>query len=77
MMGKAQEVCTALSLSDSSDYDKLIAAVLQTYELVPEAYRQKFIDYRKTSACTFMEFAMGKTQIVSSCLSAKFMTLKD
>ncbi|KAK2895729.1 hypothetical protein Q8A73_015217 [Channa argus] len=39
-VGKAQEVCTSLSIEDSLDYDKVKATVLRAYELVPEAYRQ-------------------------------------
>ncbi|KAJ8049650.1 hypothetical protein HOLleu_02488 [Holothuria leucospilota] len=38
--GKAQEVYSALSIEDSMDYDKVKKAILQAYELVPEAYRQ-------------------------------------
>ncbi|KAJ8022637.1 Stress response protein nst1 [Holothuria leucospilota] len=45
--GKAQEVYSALSIEDSMDYDKVKKAILQAYELVPEAYRQKFRKYRK------------------------------
>lgn len=39
---KAQEVCSALTLEQSLDYDAVKIAVLRAYELVPEAYRQKF-----------------------------------
>ncbi|KAJ8029613.1 hypothetical protein HOLleu_29053 [Holothuria leucospilota] len=45
--GKAQEVYSALSIEDSMDYDKVKKAIFQAYELVPEAYRQKFRKYRK------------------------------
>ncbi|KAJ8021639.1 hypothetical protein HOLleu_38900 [Holothuria leucospilota] len=38
--GKAQEVYSTLSIEDSMDYDKVKKAILQAYELVPEAYRQ-------------------------------------
>ncbi|KAK2897115.1 hypothetical protein Q8A73_013495 [Channa argus] len=41
-VGKAQEVCTSLSIEDSLDYDKVKATVLRAFELVPEAYRQRF-----------------------------------
>ncbi len=40
--GKAQEVYSALSLEQSGEYDVVKSAVLHAYELVPEAYRQKF-----------------------------------
>ncbi|CAI5657199.1 unnamed protein product [Oreochromis niloticus] len=60
LVGKAQEVCTALSLEDSLDYDIVKAAVLRAYELVPEAYRQKFRGLRKTATQTYVEFAREK-----------------
>ncbi|KAJ8031595.1 Stress response protein nst1 [Holothuria leucospilota] len=58
--GKAQEVYSALSIEDSMDYDKVKKAILQAYELVPEAYRQKFRKYRKADTQTYVEFAYQK-----------------
>ncbi len=43
LVGKAQEVCSALPIDDSLNYDVVKAAVLRVYELVPEAYRQSFV----------------------------------
>ena len=43
LKGKAQEAYTSFSLEDSQDYEKAKHAILQKYELVPEAYRQKFL----------------------------------
>lgn len=40
--GKAQEACAALPVESSLDYDTVKSAVLRAYELVPEAFRQKF-----------------------------------
>lgn len=40
--GKAQEAYSSLSVEDASDYQAVKAAVLRAYELVPEAYGQKF-----------------------------------
>ncbi len=40
--GKAQEVCSALTLEQSMNYDLVKAAVLRAHKLVPEAYRQKY-----------------------------------
>ncbi len=45
LTGKAQEVCTSLSLEDSLNYDMVKAAIFRTYELVPEAYRH--LDYMR------------------------------
>ena len=42
VIGKARENYTELSLEQSSDYDKVKELILKAYELVPEAYRQKF-----------------------------------
>ena len=42
LIGKAREIYTQLSLEQSSDYDKVKELILKAYELVPEAYRQKF-----------------------------------
>lgn len=42
LTGKAQKVVATLPLQDSLNYSSLKSAVFQAYELVPEAYRQKF-----------------------------------
>ena len=39
LTGKAQEAYAALSVTDSLGYGSVKAAVLKTYEMVPEAYR--------------------------------------
>ena len=57
LKGKAQETFAALSVDDSSDYDAVKAAILKAYELVPEAYRQKFRNYKKDDKQTYVEFA--------------------
>ncbi len=46
LTGKAQEVCATLSLEDSLKYDAVKAAILRAYELVPEAYRQRFMSHK-------------------------------
>ena len=40
--GKAREICTQLTVEQSSSYDTVKESILKAYELVPEAYRQKF-----------------------------------
>ncbi|KAJ8023297.1 hypothetical protein HOLleu_35675 [Holothuria leucospilota] len=73
--GKAQEVYSALSIEDSMDYDKVKKAILQAYELVPEAYRQKFRKYRKTDTQTYVEFAYQKERHFDRwCASKKVST---
>ena len=38
-------------------YDNVKGAVLRAYELVPEAYRQRFRSLKKTSGQTYVDFA--------------------
>ena len=47
VIGKAREIYIQLSLEQSSDYDKVKELIFKAYELVPEAYRQKFRNCRK------------------------------
>ena len=47
VIGKAREIYTQLLLEQSSDYDKVQELILKAYELVPEAYKQKFRDCRR------------------------------
>ncbi len=60
LTGKAQEVYATLSLVDSLKYDAVKAAILRAYELVPEAYRQRFRSHKKLFSQTFVEFAREK-----------------
>lgn len=49
LVGKAREVYSPLSIDDSSQYYVVKSAILKTYELVPEAYRQKFRNMTKAA----------------------------
>ena len=71
VIGKAREIYTQLSLEQSSDYDKVKELILKTYELVPEAYRQKFRDCRKEHDQTHVEFARTKEQLFDRWCSSK------
>ena len=42
IIGKAREIYTQLTVQQSSSYDTVKELILKAYELVPEAYRQKF-----------------------------------
>ena len=64
VIGKAREIYTQLSLEQSSDYDKVKELILKAYELVPEAYRQKFRNCRKENHQTHVEFARTKDWLV-------------
>ncbi|XP_071346525.1 uncharacterized protein [Trachinotus anak] len=70
LSGKAQEACSSLSLEDSLVYDKVKSAILRVYELVPEAYRQRFRSLRKTSGQTFTDFAREKELLFDRWCSA-------
>ena len=71
LVGKAAEVYSALSVADSSDYDKVKTAILKAYELVPEAYRQKFRSYTKYDNQTFVEFARDKEDLFDQWLRSQ------
>ena len=71
IQGKAQEVVAALPLQDSLSYDTVKTAVLNAYELVPEAYRQKFRNHKKDDQ-TYVEFAREKGNLFDKwCVSSK------
>lgn len=72
LVGKAQEVCATLSIDESLSYDVVKATVLRAYELVPEAYRQKFRACEKSANQTFVEFAREKTVLLDKwCAASK------
>lgn len=60
MIGKAQEVCAALSVKQSLYYDIVKTTVLRAYESVPEVYRQKFRKCEKNVNQTYVEFVHEK-----------------
>ena len=65
VIGKAREIYTQLSLEQCSDYDKVKELILKAYELVPEAYRQKFRSCRKENDQTHAEFARTKNNYLT------------
>ncbi|KAF0045953.1 hypothetical protein F2P81_002482 [Scophthalmus maximus] len=58
--GKAQVAMAALSLEESLNLESVKSTILRIYELVPEAYRQKFRSHRKSQNQTYTEFAREK-----------------
>lgn len=70
LCGKALEVFSTLSLEDSLSYDAVKLAILRAYELVPEAYRQKFRGHKKNSSQTFVEFSREKALLFDKWCSA-------
>lgn len=57
LTGKTQEAYSSLSLEDSASYAKVKTAILRAYELVPEAYRQRFRSWERRNGQTHVEFA--------------------
>jgi len=55
-----REVYSALVLDHSSDYDTMKVSILNAYELVLEAYRQKFRESKKGDNQIYVEFACDK-----------------
>lgn len=53
----ARDIYTQLSVEQSANYDTVKDLILKGYELVPEAYRQKFRNYKKYTYQTFIEFS--------------------
>jgi len=54
LTGKAQEAFSAMSVTDGGSYQLVKAAVLRIYELVPEAYRQRFRSLKKRLSLTLV-----------------------
>ncbi|XP_039504978.1 uncharacterized protein LOC120460978 [Pimephales promelas] len=78
LTGRAQEVFSALSLSDCSDYDIVKAAVLKAYELVPEAYRQKFRTLCKGEKEAHVVFARELTTAFNRwCMASEVTTFEE
>ena len=71
LVGKAQEIYGSLSVEQSSNYEHVKEAILKAYELVPEAYRQKFRNYLKYDNKTHVEFAREKENLFNRWCHSK------
>ena len=71
LVGKAQEIYGSLSVEQSSNYEHIKEAILKAYELVPEAYRQKFRNYLKYDSKTHVEFAREKENLFNRWCHSK------
>ncbi len=70
LTGKAQEAYSALTVTKSKVYLTVKSDVLKAYELVPEAYRQKFRSWEKSSRQNHVEFARDLVTFFSRWCSA-------
>ena len=72
LLGKARDIFTQLTVEQASDYEVVKELILKGYELVPEAYRQKFRHCQKEQSQTYVEFARAKEQLFDRwCISKK------
>ena len=71
LTGKAREIYTELSVEAIADYDHVKRLILKGYELVPEAYRQKFRNWEKHKNQTYVEFARTKEQLFDCWCNSK------
>lgn len=78
LAGRAQQVCSALSVEQCLDYEVVKRAVLRAYELVPEAYRQRYRRLTKTVNQTYTEFAREKKNLFEKwCGAGKISSLEQ
>ena len=61
----------SLYTESCTDYDLVKAAVLKSFELVPEAYRQKFRTQRKTENQSYVEFLQEKENALDKWCDSK------
>ena len=73
LTGKAQKAYTSLSAEDCKNYDTVKKTILQSFELVPEAYRQKFRNQRKSENQSFMELVKEKERLMNKWYAAKMI----
>ena len=64
LKGKASETYTALSPEQTSDYQFVKESILKAYQLISEAYRQKFRNYKKENDKTHVEFGREKERLL-------------
>lgn len=78
LVGKAQEAYSTLSIRESTVYETVKGAILRAYEIVPEAYRQRFRGLNKPDQQTYVDFAKEKEALFSRwCTSQKADTKED
>ena len=71
LTGKAQRAYATLPTENCADYDLVKAAVLKSFELVPEAYQQKFRTQRKTENQSYVEFLREKENALDKWCDSK------
>ena len=75
LKGKAQVAYASIDPVDRISYEKVKVAILKAYELVPEAYRQKFRKLRKADNDTYVEYVRDQERLFDRwCKSRKVDT---
>ena len=75
LKGKASEVYLALKPDQTSDYQTVKETILKANELLPEAFRQKFRNFKKEADKTHVEFAREKERLFDTwCMSENIGT---
>ena len=78
LTGKAQRIYCSLPDEDAKIYEIVKHNILQAYQLVPEAYRQKFRNWRKGGQQSYLEFAKDKEiHFENWCRAEEVETLDD
>ena len=71
LTGKAQRAYATLPTENCADYELVKAAILKSFELVPEAYRQKFRTQRKKDNQSYVEFLREKENALEKWCDSK------
>lgn len=78
LIGNVQEACSSLSLEDGLVYEKVKNTIFHVYELLLEAYRQRFRNLKKNSDQTQVDFAREKEVLFDRwCLACKADSLSS
>lgn len=68
-------LCASLSVEDSLDYDEVKRAILHVYELLPEAYRERFRGLRKGPGQNLTLLERKAFSLIVSVLPVRLKTL--
>ena len=71
LLARLEKFYSQLSVVQASDYDNVKELIWKGYELVPEAYRQRFRNCQKESNQTYLEFARKKEQLFDLWCNSK------
>lgn len=72
LMGKAQKIHTTMPPEGCADFEIVKVAVLKSFDLVPEAYRQqKFRQQKKRENLSYVEFVRNKESMLKKWCDAK------